>query len=79
MSELDVSRIPAGPDRVNRVPSSGGKMDRAARRDLLRRRKRKKGEPDGEPDQEDASGGEEESQEDDLSEETRGRYVDQRA
>lgn len=77
MSELDVSRIPAGPERVNELSGSGGKMDRTARRELARRRRGRK--DDEEPDQDDLRDEKERSGSMDPAEETRGRHVDRRA
>ena len=71
MAELDVTRIPAGPDRVNGVSGSGGKMDRAARQQRQKRRKRAKDDPENDAD-------ELEPDEDPIEEKTRGKLVDER-
>lgn len=74
---VDVSRIPTGPERVNELSGSGGKMDRTARRELARRRKGKKG--DGEPDADDLMDETDRTESSDPAGETRGRNVDRRA
>ena len=78
MSELDVTRIPAGPERVRELTGTDGKTDEAARRELARRRRGKKAWP--------APDGDVEEESDHLEPwdpngagETRGRHVDRRA
>jgi len=73
MSELDVTRIPAGPDRVRELGGANGKTDGAARRELARRRRGKKADP-AEAEEADL-----EAWGPDDAGETRGRHVDRRA
>lgn len=77
MSELDVTRIPAGPERVRELTGTDGRTDEATRRELARRRRGKKADPGGDVDVEDES--DLEIWDPNGAGETRGRHVDRRA